>query len=403
MEYSDLYTETEKIGQGTYGRINIGTVMLITENSTGRKFVAKKIQVSNLSEPEITRSKQEADLLSKLDHSNIVSYKQAFIEKDKIIIVMEYCEGGDLAKLIKKNSELHLHFSEPQIVLWVFQLAKALDFIHSFNILHRDIKSSNVFITKDNSLKLGDFGISKVLKNSCDVAHTLVGTPLYMSPEVCSNRPYGVKSDIWALGVISYEICALTQPFTSESLISLIHTITKEAPLPLPSKYSENLKDLVYSMLIKDTDGRISTSEVLSHPLFSEYFYNPVQSLNSSMHENTIHTNAFQTQDTSENPIEFIDSSTSSIEDTDIPQDERSDEDIDYTNYNRSNHRRTVEKKFTPQHNSINRLIERKKEQALKTFGPKDYQLVYNHLKYHRKLKTPEDIVSFILDLFRAT
>lgn len=122
---------------------------------------------------------------------------------------MEYCEYGDLGfnvKMLKKRGQ---HYSEPIILNWFIQILMALEYIHKRKILHRDIKLSNIFLTKCGSVKIGDFGISKQLSTEVDKAHTLVGTPYYLSPEVCKNDPYTYKSDIWSLGCVLYELCTL--------------------------------------------------------------------------------------------------------------------------------------------------------------------------------------------------
>jgi NIMA (never in mitosis gene a)-related kinase 1/4/5 len=120
-------------------------------------------------------------------------------------------------------------------------LCLALDNIHTRKILHRDLKSQNIFLTKNNFVKLGDFGISKVLENTCALASTVQGTPYYMSPEVCQNKPYSYQSDIWALGCILYELCCLKHAFHSENLLGLVYKIVSDEPEPIPETYSTEM------------------------------------------------------------------------------------------------------------------------------------------------------------------
>lgn len=191
-------------------------------------------------------------MLKKLDHPNIVSYKASQIDKGILIIIMEFCEHGDLAYHIQKRKKKKEQFEEIEIMNWFVQLCLSLDSIHAKKILHRDLKSQNVFLTKDNTVKLGDFGISKVLETTQDHAMTVQGTPYYMSPEVCQNQPYTYQSDIWALGCILYELCSLKHAFHSDNLLGLVYKIVQDEPEPIPDHFSQGLKDLVKILLTKD-------------------------------------------------------------------------------------------------------------------------------------------------------
>ncbi|RYE40935.1 MAG: hypothetical protein EOP48_24315 [Sphingobacteriales bacterium] len=164
-------------------------------------------------------------LLRELDHPNIVQYKECFIEEGLLITIMEYCEGnfvskrlnaiikcsleGDLKNKITKASEANEHFEEDKIFRWFEQVLSAIEYIHRNKILHRDIKTSNIFLKSDGTVKIGDFGIAKAFENTNEIAMTVIGTPYYLSPEVCENKPYTYKSDIWALGCVLYEMNAL--------------------------------------------------------------------------------------------------------------------------------------------------------------------------------------------------
>ena len=122
---------------------------------------------------------------------------------------MDYANGGDLCQKIKNQREKGKYFSENQILDYFTQICLAIKHIHDRKILHRDIKSQNIFLMKDNKIKLGDFGIAKCLNNTFEKAKTLIGTPYYLSPEIINDKPYDYKSDIWSLGILLYEICAL--------------------------------------------------------------------------------------------------------------------------------------------------------------------------------------------------
>ena len=149
---------------------------------------------------------------------------------------------------------------------WFVQLCLSLEYIHRRKILHRDIKSQNVFLTKSNTIKVGDFGISKVLDNTNDQAMTVQGTPYYMSPEVCQSKPYTYKSDVWSLGCILYELCALKHAFNSENLLGLVFKIVQDHVDPIPSHYSDDLKNLVSFLLNKNDKDRPQVLDILKIP-----------------------------------------------------------------------------------------------------------------------------------------
>lgn len=132
-------------------------------------------------------------------------------------IIMEYADGGDLNGMIKKFSQENKKIEEDTIWHWFIQILLAIKYVHSKKILHRDIKSQNIFLTKTGNVKLGDFGISKVLENTMDYAKTSLGTPYFLSPEICSGNKYNFKTDIWMIGCVLYELTCLKKPFEGEN------------------------------------------------------------------------------------------------------------------------------------------------------------------------------------------
>lgn len=150
-------------------------------------------------------------MLRELRHTNIVAYKDSYLDREQYLnIVMIYCEGGDMYNKIKAAQGKH--FSETQVLDWFAQMALALYYLHEKKILHRDLKTQNIFL-KHGRVRLGDFGIAKILDSTRELANTCIGTPYYMSPELFKYKPYSYKSDIWALGCIMYEICNLRHAF----------------------------------------------------------------------------------------------------------------------------------------------------------------------------------------------
>ena len=187
--------------------------------------------------------------MRKLDHPNIVSYKHSFIEKGVLIIIMEYCEVGDMSYHIKRKVNKKEHFTETEIFNWFIQICLSLEYVHARRVIHRDLKAQNIFLTGNLTIKLGDFGISKVLENSAAAAQTVVGTPYYMSPEACQSQPYTSKCDVWSLGVILYELCSLKYPFAGNNLLSLVNLIVCQKHEPISDMYSKELSSLIDLLL----------------------------------------------------------------------------------------------------------------------------------------------------------
>ncbi|XP_008570223.1 PREDICTED: serine/threonine-protein kinase Nek11 isoform X3 [Galeopterus variegatus] len=190
------YMLQQKLGSGSFG-----TVYLVSDKKAkqGEELkVLKKISVGELNPNETVQASLEAQLLSRLDHPAIVRFHASFVEQDNFCIITEYCEGRDLDYKIQEYKEAGKTFPENQIIEWFIQLLLGVDYMHERRILHRDLKSKNVFL-KNNLLKIGDFGVSRLLLGSCDMATTLTGTPHYMSPEALKHQGYDTKSDICML------------------------------------------------------------------------------------------------------------------------------------------------------------------------------------------------------------
>ncbi|KAM6361474.1 serine/threonine-protein kinase Nek1 isoform 8-T15 [Alca torda] len=205
----DKYIKVRKIGEGSFGK-----AILVKAKENGQQYVIKEINISKMSNKEREESRREVAVLANMKHPNIVLYRESFEENGCLYIVMDYCEGGDLFKKI--NAQKGILFSEDQILDWFVQICLALKHIHDRKILHRDIKSQNIFLTKDGTIQLGDFGIARVLNSTAELARTCIGTPYYLSPEICQNKPYNNKSDIWALGCVLYEMCTLKHALIAE-------------------------------------------------------------------------------------------------------------------------------------------------------------------------------------------
>jgi NIMA (never in mitosis gene a)-related kinase len=142
--------------------------------------------------------------------------------------------------------------------------------IHDRKILHRDLKTQNIFMNQNGTVKIGDFGIARVLQHTYDCAQTAIGTPYYLSPEICQERPYNQKSDIWSLGCILYEMVTLRHAFDANSMKGLVLKILRGSYPQIPSHYSQDLKDLLADMLIKDPLKRPSMRKILEKEFLSK-------------------------------------------------------------------------------------------------------------------------------------
>lgn len=211
----------------------------------------------------------EIEVMARLESPYIVKYFDSFVQLEKKVnIVMEYCEHGDLHKLLKKRKDptdesKHKYLNENKVWNFFIQICLGLNYMHSNKILHRDLKTLNIFLTKDNKVKIGDLGVAKILDCFENFVTSKVGTPYYLSPEVCEDRPYNSKSDIWSLGCILYEICALKHPFEAKTQAALLLKIIRGKYESIPRIYSRQLQEIVHSCLIKDFKKRPTISSIL--------------------------------------------------------------------------------------------------------------------------------------------
>ncbi|XP_059369610.1 serine/threonine-protein kinase Nek1 [Carassius carassius] len=258
----DKYERLKKIGEGSFGK-----AILVKSRTDGRQYVIKEIGISRMSNKERQESRKEVAVLANMSHPNIVQYKESFEESGCLYIVMDYCEGGDLFKKI--NNQRGTLFPEEQILDWLVQICLALKHVHDRKILHRDIKSQNIFLTKDGTIQLGDFGIARVLNSTVELARTCIGTPYYLSPEICENKPYNNKSDIWALGCVLYEMCTLKHAFEAGNMKNLVLKIIRGSFPPVSVHYSQDLRSLLAQLFKRNPRERPSVSAILDKPFLA--------------------------------------------------------------------------------------------------------------------------------------
>ncbi|XP_042724068.1 serine/threonine-protein kinase Nek5-like isoform X3 [Lagopus leucura] len=260
----DKYEILTKIGEGSFGKIFLAKAKVDDE-----QCVIKEIDLAEMPVKEKEASQKEVILLAKMKHANIVTFYASLQEENKLYIVMEYCDGGDLMKRI--NMQHGVLFEEDQILSWFVQISLGLKHIHDRKILHRDIKSQNIFLSSNGKVaKLGDFGIARQLNDTTEFACTCVGTPYYLSPEICENRPYNNKTDIWSLGCVLYELCALKHPFEGNSLHQLVLKICRGYFHPVSPRYSYDLRMLISQLFKISPRDRPSITSILRKPFLQK-------------------------------------------------------------------------------------------------------------------------------------
>ncbi|CAI2363374.1 unnamed protein product [Moneuplotes crassus] len=263
------YEKIKKIGQGTFGN-----VWKVRRKSDSKEVVWKELDYGNMSDKEKKQLVSEVNILRDLKHPNIVRYYDRIIDKEntKIFIIMEYCKGGDISHLIKRCIEGGQHIPEDQIWKIFTQIIEALYECHnrkSGKILHRDIKPGNLFLDTENNVKLGDFGLARIMGKESLYAYTNVGTPYYMSPEQINENKYNEKSDIWSTGCILYEIASLKPPFEASTQMALAKKINEGKYNRLPVIYSEELWRVINLMMNSDQEKRPSVQDLVNFPQVS--------------------------------------------------------------------------------------------------------------------------------------
>ena len=259
-----------KLGEGAYS-----TVFKVKRVVDNQIYALKKVKLLNLSEKEKENSLNEVRILASVKSNFVVSYKEAFFdEKDNTLcIVMEFADRGDLYQKIVAHKKSAKFFEESDIWRIFIQLVKGLKALHDLKILHRDMKSANVFLFSNGCAKLGDLNVSKVARRG--LGYTQTGTPYYASPEVWKDKPYDHKSDVWSLGCVLYEMITLKPPFRAKDMEGLFNKVCKGQYNRIPDRFSDDLFKIVQYLLQVNSIQRPSCEQILQHPIILkriEYF-----------------------------------------------------------------------------------------------------------------------------------
>lgn len=271
------YQVVKQLGKGSFGVVYL--VKEIQENGSKRSksdkgrglnkenlFVMKSVELTN--DQELEEVIKEVESLSKLRSDYVIKLQDYFLSNDFqtscLNIVCEYAEQGDLRKHIESNLQRRKYFNENLILKWFSQICLGLKEIHSKKMIHRDLKSQNIFLTSNGDIKIGDLGFAKVFDYTLQKAQTTIGTPYYLSPEICMGKPYSYKSDIWSLGVLLYEMCMCRLPFKEDSLVNLMKKIIQADFAPMSKKFSPEIRSLVDCLLQVDCNSRLGLEDIFS-------------------------------------------------------------------------------------------------------------------------------------------
>ncbi|XP_040496990.1 serine/threonine-protein kinase Nek8 isoform X2 [Ursus maritimus] len=256
----EKYERIRVVGRGAFGIVH-----LCLRKADQKLVIIKQIPVEQMTKEERQAAQNECQVLKLLNHPNVIEYYENFLEDKALMIAMEYAPGGTLAEFIQKRCNSLLE--EETILHFFVQILLALHHVHTHLILHRDLKTQNILLDKHRMVvKIGDFGISKIL-SSKSKAYTVVGTPCYISPELCEGKPYNQKSDIWALGCVLYELASLKRAFEAANLPALVLKIMSGTFAPISDRYSPELRQLVLSLLSLEPSQRPPLSHIMAQPL----------------------------------------------------------------------------------------------------------------------------------------
>jgi len=251
------------LGAGSHGRC------YLMRKPDGSLVVHKRVPVSHMKAAEQEAAEREVNILATFNHPYIIRYDHAFVRQGQLNIVMEHASGGDLAGHLRTLDEAGERPSVATVLDWFVQLLLALECVHSCKVLHRDVAAKNVFLGEGGVLKLGDFGVARVLASTLDMAQTKVGTPCYISPERCEGKAYSYGSDVWAMGCLLYEMLCARPAFAAETIPELTRMILGGGYTPWreADAVPDELQALTSQLLQVAAEQRPSLHELLDEPL----------------------------------------------------------------------------------------------------------------------------------------
>ncbi|KAF5221212.1 putative NEK family Serine/threonine-protein kinase [Trypanosoma cruzi] len=280
------YREPRPLGRGASS-----TVWTLIDNVTNEIVVGKLCNLALMSEKNKSFARSEAVNILSCEHPNIIRLLGTYERNEQLLHILEYADAGDLQTQVEVRAKHYsrvkngsgsasrkdaaeavpCYYKENEVLVILAQLCLAVKYIHGKNIMHRDLKTSNIFLRKNGLIKLGDFGFSRQYGQSLssDVGKTFCGTPYYLSPELWRRENYSHKADIWSMGVLLYEVMALRKPFISPNMEKLMQCVLTEGSYELlpRERYSQGLCDLCYAMLRVNPHERPNITEILATPI----------------------------------------------------------------------------------------------------------------------------------------
>ena len=261
----EIYHKVRTLGKNK--NIAICHNFVIRSPKTMEEFAFKIIRVSKLTEQEKKKILNHIELLKKIDHPNIITLNNAYYTTDNIYlhVITEYADGGDLQIKLDEKKEKKEYFHENSILDWFMQICFALLFIHKKNIIHRNIKPSNIFLMKQNFAKLGDFEVAKNVRPTLGHTKTIVTTLEYSAPEILNNEPYSFEVDIWSLGVTFYQLITLNYPFEGDDNDEIEKNIKelKIKEIPADCKIDKSFIEIIKQMMSLNPKDRPTAEQIL--------------------------------------------------------------------------------------------------------------------------------------------
>ncbi|KAJ1915825.1 Protein kinase of the Mitotic Exit Network [Mycoemilia scoparia] len=250
------------IGKGAFG-----SVFRALSLKTGQVVAVKQVNLEGFpTKKEAEAAKKEIDLLSNLNHVNIVKYLDFEEDENSLNIILEYCEGGSLQSVLQKFGQ----FPEPLVGVYTVQILKGLRYLHHQGVIHRDIKAANLLSTKDGKVKLADFGVARFQEGH----GTVVGSPYWIAPEVIQLNGSTAASDIWSLGCTIIQLITGKAPYQEISAMAALFRIVQDEHPPLPSSISPMLRHFLKQCFVRNPSKRPSAAMLLHHPWIQSYSVN---------------------------------------------------------------------------------------------------------------------------------